>query len=254
MKGYDVLLTNAGLASGIAALFTAVFYNIYAAMGFGAACAALYALRFRKGADGRIDRDIPVFVEGMSSEIKAGHTLAVSAGRASTPGLSFSREMNKALATYRLSLNPYYSFEGIMGMRSEKLRALAALISSAIAAGAPASGFMRELGIREGGMHGIMHKADAALDGSVLVSSIGSVIFFPMFAGISAGILGVFSPNAGVGIGRVMLVFAFFIVVSNYYSLDGTGRGMAVHFKFVLAALAGILIMRIVSLVSISMV
>ncbi len=256
MRGYDGIVAYLGLAAATTALVEAAFYSVYAAIALGAAGAVVFFARVRDPAADRLDREVQVFVEGILMELKAGRSLIAAMERANSPSLPFSRDVGESINRYKASLDPEYSFGPLMRKRSEKLKALASLLISAMESGSPAKAFLKEFGPTGGlGAGDSGHKVDAAFGASAMVSSLGSVVFFPVFAGISTGILGVISGPNALQSGGVSLMFAFFIVVSNYYGSRHQGHGgMPANYGFVLSSLAALLIMRAVSIASIVMI
>lgn len=254
MKKYDITI-RIGFVLGIASILEAALSSIYLAAATGAMSAIIFAAHRGREAEGRINKDMCVLTEGLITELRMGHPLITSLAKANSPGLSFSSKLSNAICKYRMSSDLEYSFEEMMNSGPKRLKPLAGLLMSTISTGSPADSFLEEGSGGKNASMGLIHKADALMSGSVLISSMGSIIFFPAFAGVGIGILGSFAGLTQAASSGVELLFAFFIIVSNYYGFSSfPSNNITAHYKSVLASFTGLLIMRAVSLISISMI
>lgn len=242
-----------GIASALANLVPMAAISVLAC----AAC--LLALeRLRGPGPAKIDGDALRFVNNILSNYSCSASTVSIVQKSLNSEFSFYKAMKRAIAEYHLSSDAPRAFSRLASTRSYILSAATAAIVDRLEYGTALKAPLAELK-----RHALRRKRNTtqgvvASAGALSIARLGSMLFFPLFAGISINILLLTSEMQGVsaqGVSALVLVFAFYILYTNFlnfkYSLKESVESRIR--KALFSGAAAMVAFRLAMLLSVSM-
>lgn len=226
----------------------------------GAALAALSSLLFialarsRGAGTGRADRDSVQLAGNLIDNYTDGCDTIGLLQRSLSPGFVFCPEMNRAISAYAVQGDARLSFSALLASDSGVLRELSSAVVQRLDGGADMLGPLRDIRRRASSENRYRLKSLGSSLNANSVVMLGSVLFFPAFAGIGlqiARFAGASQGFAAVKAGALAAVFAFYIVQTNLINFRYLrGDSMRLE-KSALSAAIGILVFKVSSMLSV---
>ena len=230
--------------SAAASLFVNVYAGIAAAM---LSFAAFYLLHRRVGGDhSSIESDTAQFISNLIDNYD-GYADTISVIRSSlSPSFRFYSDMNEAISKYLTQGNAELSFSKLLSSSSVALCETASAIVRRLDDGSDMIGPLKETRrhINAENRHRLKNLGSVLNADSVV--RLGSMMFFPAFAGISMRIA-VFAGSsqgfAALKAGALSLIFAFYIIHTNLMNFSYSNSPMKTE-KAALSAALGMIAFR----------
>ena len=215
-KALTAICTASASLSIAAALASSAYIAIMLAL---LSLAAFYMLHKRSGGDdNRRDNDVLQFVSNLidnySNSINTARLLGISLSK----DFWFYKEMKDSVSKYSIDGSAEASFSKLLGSDSMALRHIASIIAQRLDSGAEILDPLKE--IRRRIILDSRYKLRSL--GSVLNSNsvvgLGSMLFFPAFAGISLQIIRFTNISQGISAANplpLIAIFAFYMVYIN---------------------------------------
>lgn len=188
-----------------------------AALGIGV-IAFKRRLTIKKGID-QIDFDTIQFLDALLNVYSKSKNLYASLETTSNGSYAFSDTLRTSLIEYRDGVQVKTAFDDIGNYGSVCLNEAFIAICHGLTTGddiGPALASIRE-SAREKDAYRL--KTLGALENVFIINRLGGVVFFPLFAGISLDIIkftSSYGGNANAGIFGPFVIFAAYIVITNY--------------------------------------
>ena len=167
---------------------------------------------------GAIDNDsmqfVGNFIENYTDSISTTKLVDLSLSQ----GFWFCNDMKDAMAMYKMCGDAEYSFSKLLCCDSAAMRETASIISQRLDNGIECLALMKEIKKRTAMENRHSMRALAGSISSNSVIRLGSMLFFPVFAGISMQIADFTEASQGVAAlnaGALLLIFPFFIIIMN---------------------------------------
>ncbi|MEM0124226.1 MAG: type II secretion system F family protein [Candidatus Micrarchaeaceae archaeon] len=212
----------------------AVMLRFYVGITLAAISIALYYYERRRLIAIK-NSEVLSFINDFADSYRLKGTLYGALKETSGHGYSFSRNLNAFLKSYELGLKPSDAVE-IHSPESKPIREFMRVIATSMESGQEVGDFLDAFKSRISEEEAISNMVISKTLSMKSLSRLGIIIFFPLFAGISASILGNSSAIAGSGsiAGRFSTIAIAYIVImlTINHALDNIGSpGSAVLYK-----------------------
>ena len=244
----DNVLSTVCVSAAVLSAAASLFVNVYLGIALAVpSFAAFYFLRRRAcGDSSQIESETVQFVGNLIDNYD-GHADTISLIRASlSPGFLFYRSMDEAISKYLAQGNAELSFSKLLKSDSTSLSETASSIVRRLDDGAEIIGPLKEIRKRANAENRRQLKNLGSALNADSVVRLGSMVFFPAFAGISMRIA-VFAGSsqgfAALKAGALSLIFAFYIIHTNVMNF-GYSRSTMKAEKAALSAALGMTIFQ----------
>ncbi|MGC8651959.1 MAG: hypothetical protein ACP5UH_01765 [Candidatus Micrarchaeia archaeon] len=218
------LLAPAGIASAVLSLSLALL-----GMPLLAVLPAALSLLFNSRWSGRSKAlelsDLHVFVGNLIANYSPGRSTMSIIRSSLDPGLVFYNKVTDALHMYELSGNAQRAFAWADCCSSRLCKEVFFALSESLESGTIMLGPIKELYRNISSAQAIQLRSVGSATNALSIVSVGSVVFFPIFAGISYYIMGFssgLSGNAAIGFAAYAFMIVFYVSeISVYNSLHG---------------------------------
>lgn len=253
-KALRIICTAAASLSVAATLL----FNAYAGIAFASlSSASLYLLRKSSGGgSNRTDDDSMRFVgrliDSYTDSINTPRLLEISLSQ----DFWFYKDMREAISKYTMQGNAELSFSKPLMSDSGALREITAALVQRLDNGVEILGPLKEIRRRIGANSRHRLKTLCSALNSDSVARLGSVAFFPAFAGISLQIVKFTNSSEGFAAAKpwaLVAIFAFYIIYTNIINFRySSGDALRIE-KSALSGAIGILVFKMSSMLSIGM-
>lgn len=198
---------------------SALLNSVYPAMAACSVSAAILLVSLRHWKDKSLDRGVLRLVSNIIETNSPGRdTLSLLMDSAS-PSMPFYDSLVSAIRVYKLSGDAAASFSELAKSRSEYLRSATDIMLNGLDNGADILAPMSELKQRMEADLSIRERTAGSSSGASAIIRFGSILFLPVFAGISLDILGfastVNSAVSAISSAGFTLILALFIAAAN---------------------------------------
>ncbi len=236
------LLSAVCVLAAILSAATSLFVNVYAGIAVAApSFVAFYLLRQRIGGDSSQNESDSAQFIGNLIDNYGGHAGTISLVRASlSPDFRFYSDMNEALSRYLTQGNAELSFSKLLKSDSIALAEATSAIVRRLDDGAEMIGPLKETRRRINSESRHRMKNLGSVLNADSVVRLGSMMFFPAFAGISMRIAVFAGSSQGFSAlkaGALSLIFAFYIIHTNVTNFGYSKSPMNMEKAAVSAAL-----------------
>lgn len=222
-----------------------------------AACAACFvaASRARRISADTIESDALQFIDNILENYSDSVSTLTLLERSLNSRFAFYGDMQRAIRTYALSANAEHAFSVLLGYDSYALRGLVSTVRGRLEEGAELRMQLVELKRHIMLRNSKKLESIGTLGSALSISQIGSVLFFPIFAGISLNIMrfaASMQAAAHANTQALIAVFAFYIMYLNLLNLKyDTRESAAVRAeKAALSCAVAMLVFRATSVLS----
>ena len=246
-------LALAGFAF-ICSLALALYGHIYASAAVFVVSSAAFGW-LNRGITGRsrLERDAAQFLGNLVRNCSVHSSTLKIVSSSLNPKFCFCGEFSSAPARYRESSSAMSAFSGLLAADSTVLRETARAVMQSLDWGFPLRQALLEIRRQSATKADYIRRSSGSVMGSSSLVRIGSAVFFPIFAGMSLGILRVSSAPAGPDLGKLALLFASYIVLTNFMGSVYQGKPGALLFcDASFASALAILVFKASSIVSIN--
>ncbi len=251
------------VACCLAALFCTAFTlmgTVPVAAALLAACMACFAVaaKARGTRASAVEGDALQFIGNVLENYSDSVNTLTLLEKSLNSRFAFCKDMQCAIRTYALSSNARQAFSALLRYDSYALRGTASAVISRLDEGTELR--MRLAEVRK---HAVQRsikelKSMGALGSALSITQIGSVLFFPVFAGISLNIMQFTAGMQGAGhpsVPALIAVFAFYIAYLNVlnfkYSMKESIEARAE--KSALSCAIAIFVFKVASVLSVGM-
>ncbi len=155
--------------------------------------------------------DLSVFVGNLLANYSKGRSTLSIIKDSLDQGFGFYKKAIESIDTYRLSGNAKMAFAWAGSCSSALCREVFLAIAESLDTGTDIIGPMRELYKRISSSHDIQVRSLGGTANAMAIVGMGSVVFFPIFAGISYYIMG-FSAGTGSHAAMGYAAYAFMVI------------------------------------------
>ncbi|MDE1810645.1 MAG: hypothetical protein KGH66_01210 [Candidatus Micrarchaeota archaeon] len=208
-----------------------LFYNLFAGILLSAIASLFlfFILRHWKRKDP--DRELLRLVTNVVELYTKGRDTISLLMDSTSPNMSFYEGLVGAIKEYKLSGDSANAFFTISGSQSEYLKAAIGIIVNSLDNGANLYEPMKELRQRMEAELSVREKILGSVSGASAVIRFGSVLFLPIFSGISLDILG-FAATVNSSVSAIspmgfILVLSLFMLASNSINFRYMGGSAA---------------------------
>jgi hypothetical protein len=253
---YDVVVC---CASATLCIASALEGRMAIAAALFAVCSACFlAEGTRHAGAGAAERDAVQFIDNVLENYSDSTNTIALLKRSLNGRFVFCKEMTDAMRAYTLSSNARQAFSGLLQYGSQALTGIVSAVTNRLDNGAELRMQLLEVRKHAARRNGNSLRNTTMLGSALSVTEIGSVLFFPIFAGISLNILRFTASiqSAGYPDGHALVaVFAFFIVYLNVLNskYNMKERVSARAKKSALSCALAILVFKVASALSIGM-
>jgi hypothetical protein len=249
-------LCTACIAASSLSSAATLLLNAYAGAALAALSSiALFALVRGSGSGtGRLDRDAMQMAGNLIDNYSDSADTLMILRRSLSPGFAFCAEMNRAISAYAMQGDARVSFSKLLSSNSSTLREISSAVVQRLDSGAEMLAPLKDIKRRASQENEYRMKSLGSSLNANSVVMLGSVLFFPAFAGIGMQIssfAGASQGFAAVKAGALAAVFVFYIIQSNLAN-SKYQRGDPVRYeKFALFSAIGILVFKTSSMLSV---
>jgi hypothetical protein len=242
------------VSASVLSMAFSLLSGIYCGIAFIAlGSATFYVLHRRMGSDAdRIESDSAQFVGNLIENYDA-HADTISQIRASlSPSFWFYPEMSSAISRYIAQGHARLSFSKLLGSKSISLREATSAMVRRLDDGAEIIDSLKETKRHANTENRQRMKNLGSVLNADSVVRLGSMVFFPVFAGISMRIAlfaGSSQGFAALRIGALSAIFAFYIIHTNLTNFSYSITSMKTE-KAALSAALGVAAFKISYLLS----
>lgn len=246
------------LASSAISVASSLFYSIYVGTLLCMASAVALIIVLKLSRRGSLDRDAlrlaDNIVEYHTSEMDTISLLTESA----SPSMRFYDRLIDAIRAYRLSGDAHDSFSALLSSDSAYLRAVIGIVVNGLDTGSDILLPLKEQTQLMKAELSLKDRAAGSASGAAAIIRFGTVLFLPIFAGISMDILRfagtINSAVSSVSPEGFALIMSLFIAVSNAINFRHSSSGaIEKAAKSAVSAAVGITVFKIASAFAISM-
>jgi hypothetical protein len=213
----------AGAVCCLAALFCIAFAltgRIPAAVISLAACAACFAVaaKARRTSGGVVESDALQFIDNVLENYSDSVNTLTLLEKSLNDRFDFCKDMQSAIRTYVLSSDARQAFSVLLRYDSYALRGITSAVIGRLEEGTELRMQLAEVRKHALRRSGKELKNIGAMGSALSITQIGSVLFFPIFAGISLNIMQFTAGMQGAGhpsAPALIAVFAFYIAYLN---------------------------------------
>jgi hypothetical protein len=225
-----------------------------------AACAACFAAaaRSRGTGSGAVERDALRFIDNMLENYSDSMNTLALLERSLNSRFAFCKDVQDAIRKYALSSNARQAFSALLGYESYALRGIASAVIGRLDEGAELR--MQLVEVRRHVMQRNRKelKSSGTLGSALSITRMGSVLFFPIFAGISVNIMQFTAGMRNAGhpsAAALIAVFAFCIAYLNLLNSKYSVREsvMSRTKKSALSCAVAIFVFKVTSVLSVVM-
>jgi len=198
---------------------SALFYSMYLAVAACSVSAAILLAALRHWRGKSLDRETLRLVNNIIGSHTPGRDTASLIIDAASPSMPFYDSLVSALRAYGLSGDSSSSFSALAGYPSVYLRTAVDIILNGLDNGADIAAPMRELKQRMEADLSVRERTAGSASGASAIIRFGSILFLPVFAGISLDILG-FASTINSAVSAISpwgftVILSLFIVAAN---------------------------------------